>query len=77
MRIHGQLPPPDEITAYADRLRTIVAGGGQIKLVQIHTIARTPAESYAEPLTNAELDAIAERIRRETQLPVAAYYSNS
>jgi wyosine [tRNA(Phe)-imidazoG37] synthetase (radical SAM superfamily) len=77
MRIHGQLPPSEEITAYVERLRAITAGGGQIKLVQIHTIARLPAESYAEPLTNEEVDAIADRIRRETQLPVAAFYSES
>jgi wyosine [tRNA(Phe)-imidazoG37] synthetase (radical SAM superfamily) len=75
MRIHGELPPSEELAAYIERLREIVAGGGQIKLVQIHTIARQPTESYAEPLKNAEVDAIAERIRCETQLPVAAYYS--
>jgi wyosine [tRNA(Phe)-imidazoG37] synthetase (radical SAM superfamily) len=75
MRIHGQQPPPEEISAYLERLREILAGGGNIKLVQIHTIARQPAESYAAPLDNAKVDAIAERVRRETQLPVAAYYS--
>ena len=75
MRIRGQQPPPEEIAAYGERLREILAGGGQIKLVQIHTIARPPAESYAAPLSNAEVDAIAEQVRRETQLPVAAYYS--
>jgi wyosine [tRNA(Phe)-imidazoG37] synthetase (radical SAM superfamily) len=74
MRIHDQPPPAEEIAAYIERLREILAGGGQIKLVQIHTIARPPAEPYAAPLENAEVDAIAERVRRETSLPVAAFY---
>ncbi|MCC6125600.1 MAG: radical SAM protein [Pirellulales bacterium] len=74
MRIRGRQPPPEEIAAYVERLREIVAGGGNIKLVQIHTIARPPAESYAAPLANAEVDAIADCLRRETGLPVAAYY---
>jgi hypothetical protein len=63
------------VAAYIARLRQIIAGGGKIKLVQIHTVARKPAESYCEPLTNAEVDAIAERVGSETQLPTAAYYS--
>jgi wyosine [tRNA(Phe)-imidazoG37] synthetase (radical SAM superfamily) len=75
MRIHGKLPPLDEIAAYIERLREIIAGGGQIKLVQIHTIARQPAESYAEPLHNAEVETIAEQVRCTTKLPVAAFYS--
>jgi wyosine [tRNA(Phe)-imidazoG37] synthetase (radical SAM superfamily) len=75
MRIHGQPPPDDEVVAYLARLREIVAGGGKIKFVQIHTVARKPAEAYAEPLTNDEVDAIADRVRDEAQLPAAAYYS--
>jgi wyosine [tRNA(Phe)-imidazoG37] synthetase (radical SAM superfamily) len=77
MRIHGQQPLAEEITAYVDRLREILAAGGRIKLVQIHTVARQPAESFAAPLTNAEVDAIAETIRHETHLPTAAYYGSS
>jgi len=74
MRIRGQPPPADEIEAYCSRLQEIVAGGGIIKLVQIHTIARRPAESWVAPLSNAEVDSIAETVRRETALPVAAFY---
>jgi wyosine [tRNA(Phe)-imidazoG37] synthetase (radical SAM superfamily) len=75
MRIHGELPLAEEISAYIERLHAILAEGGKIKFVQIHTIARCPAESYAAPLDNAEVDAIADRIRRETQLSAAAFYS--
>ena len=74
MRLRDQPPPPAEQEAYCDRLREIVAGGGQIKLVQIHTIARRPAESFATPLQDAEVDALAELVRKRTGLAVAAYY---
>ncbi len=51
MRIRGEPPPPAELAAYCDRLREILAAGGQIKLVQIHTVARKPAEaSVAAPV---------------------------
>jgi wyosine [tRNA(Phe)-imidazoG37] synthetase (radical SAM superfamily) len=74
MRLNDQPPPPAEQEAYCDRLGEIVAGGGQIKLVQIHTIARRPAESFASPLENAEVDSLAELVKKRTSLAVAAYY---
>ena len=74
MRINGESPPAAEIEAYCRRLQDIVAAGGKIKLVQIHTIARRPAESWVVPLANAEVDAIAEIVRRQTALSVAAFY---
>ena len=77
MRIQGEEPSPDELEAYCDRLCEIKAAGGQIKLVQIHTIARKPAEPWAASLTNAQVDAIAERVRSRTGLTVAAYYGSS
>ena len=74
MRLSDQPPPVAEQVAYCDRLGEIVAGGGQIKLVQIHTIARRPAESFASPLENAEIDALAELVKERTGLAVAGYY---
>ena len=73
MRINDQPPTMLEIQAYCARLQEIVAAGGQIKLVQIHTVARRPAESWVAPLANAEVDAIAETVQRHTNLPVAAF----
>jgi len=74
MRIHGQ-PPPAEQEAYCDRLAEIAAAGGQIRLVQVHTIARPPAESWVAALADAEVDALADLVRRRTGLAVAAFYS--
>jgi wyosine [tRNA(Phe)-imidazoG37] synthetase (radical SAM superfamily) len=74
LRLEGQPPPPEEQDAYCDRLNEITASGGRIKLVQVHTVARPPAERFVSSLSNAEVDALAERVRRRTGLEVAAYY---
>lgn len=77
MRLDGAGPPPAEQAAYCNRLNEIVAAGGQIKLVQIHTIARKPAESIATPLENAEVDALVGFVRRQTGLRVEPYYGSA
>jgi len=76
MRINGQPPPADEQAAFCDRLNEIGAAGGQIKLVQIYTVARPPAESFVAPLSDAEVDALADLVRRRTGLPAAAFYGH-
>lgn len=74
MRVHGVGPDEKEIEAFCDRLRGIVAHGGKIKLVQVYTVARPPAQPYVTPLTDAEVDRIAEAVR-QIPLPVATFYS--
>jgi len=74
MRVDGQPPPPAEQEAFCERLNEITAAGGQLKLVQIYTIARRPTESFVTPLTDAELDALAELVRSRTGLLTASYY---
>ena len=74
MRIQGSPPPREEQMAYCDRLGEIVDCGGKIKLVQVHTVARTPAESWVAALSDTELDSVAELVRHRTGLPVATYY---
>ena len=75
MRIHGEAPPPAEQAAYCGRLTDITSAGGHIKLVQLHTLARPPAESYVTALSNEELDALASLVREQTGLPVAVYHT--
>ncbi len=70
----GDPPPPAELAAFCDRLNEITAAGGQLKLIQIYTVARRPAESYVAPLTDAEVDALAELVRSRTGLETAVYY---
>jgi wyosine [tRNA(Phe)-imidazoG37] synthetase (radical SAM superfamily) len=74
MRINGQPPSAGEIAAFCDRLNEITAAGGQIKLVQVYTIARPPAESFVMPLSDAEVDEIVAGVRDKTGLAAAAYY---
>jgi wyosine [tRNA(Phe)-imidazoG37] synthetase (radical SAM superfamily) len=64
-RLDGALPPETEVGAWLDRLRDIVDSGGRIALVQVYTTARPPAESSVTPLTLAELEPIATRVRSE------------
>jgi wyosine [tRNA(Phe)-imidazoG37] synthetase (radical SAM superfamily) len=75
MRIAGSPPPAEEIEAYCERLNEVARVGGALKLVQIYTVARRPAESYVESLTDAEVDAIAQRVRERTGLPTESYYA--
>jgi wyosine [tRNA(Phe)-imidazoG37] synthetase (radical SAM superfamily) len=77
LRDHGEPPAVAEQEAYCQRLSEIIAGGGQIKLVQIYTVARAPAESWVSPLQDSEVDALVELVRRRTGLPVAGFYSGS
>ena len=76
MRVHGSPPPAAEIAAYCDRVREILSGGGRVGLIQVYTVARTPAESYVAPLTDAEVDAIAAEVRKSLPVAVEAFYSD-
>lgn len=68
MRIDGQAPPAQEIAAYVERVRELVAQGCRIKLVQVYTTARQPTEAFVTPLDAETLVHIAEQLR---SIPVA------
>lgn len=74
MRIHDEIPPVAEVGAFCNRLLELHAAGAQFKLIQLYTIARRTAESYARPLSDPELDEIAAIVRQRTPFPVSAYY---
>jgi wyosine [tRNA(Phe)-imidazoG37] synthetase (radical SAM superfamily) len=63
MRAHGVGPGEEEIAAYIGRLRNFLAEGAQIKLVQVYSVSRPPAESYVTALPPPEL----ERIRSQVE----------
>lgn len=73
LRVRDEPPLPAEIDAFCGRLNDIVEGGGALTLVQIYTIARAPAEAWVSALSNDELHAIAEHVRRQTGLPVEEF----
>ncbi len=68
-RIAGSLPSHDEIKSYCNRLKEIRDYGGMIRLVQLYTVARLPAEEYVTPLTEDELALIAKKVRESTGIP--------
>ncbi len=74
MRVAGDPPPAEELAAFCDRLCEITAAGGKIRLVQVYTVARRPAESYVTSLSDAEVDAIVELVAKRAGLPAAAFY---
>lgn len=77
MRINNEPPSPEELKQYCQRLNEIQTAGGQIKLVQIYTIARRPTESYVHMLEDHEVDGIVELVRSSTNLETVAYYGSS
>ena len=74
LHVRGVPPPEEEIAAYCGRLNELLAAGAAIKAVQIYTIARKPAELHASPLSDAELDSLASRVRAQVRVPVETYY---
>ncbi len=76
MRVKGVGPSTDEIGEFVARLREIVSMGGRIRLVQVYTVARNPAQSIVSSLSTAEVDAIAARVRSEAGLAAEAYYGD-
>ena len=74
MQVHGQPPSQAELEAFCDRLTEIVAAGGTLKLIQVYTVARRPAESFVAPLEDAKVDAIVSLVRQRTGLAAQAFY---
>lgn len=65
MLVSGEAPSVDEIAAYVARIRAILDAGGTIKLIQMHTVARPPWETYAKTLPADQLRSIADRVQPE------------
>jgi wyosine [tRNA(Phe)-imidazoG37] synthetase (radical SAM superfamily) len=77
MRVNSEPPSDAELTAFCDRLNEISASGGRLKLVQVYTIARRPAESFVTSLADGEVDAIVALVNERTGLNAIAYYGNA
>jgi len=57
----GEDAPDDlEVQAWADHIGHILAAGGEIRQVQVTTIARSPADPTVGPLSQARLEQIAD-----------------
>ncbi len=74
LRLQGRPPTAAELAAFCDRLSEIVTAGGWIKLVQVYTVAREPAEAYVDALSVAEVDAIVQLVQNRTGLLAEPFY---
>jgi len=75
VRIHHETPPEAEILAYCGVLRKLLAEGGRLKIIQLHTVARPPAEDFVASLEDAQLDSIAASVREKLEgVPVEVQY---
>lgn len=73
MNVAGEMPPPEEIHAYCDRVNHIRANGGQISAIQLYTVSRSPAESYVTALTDDQMDQTAQMLQENIAVPVEVY----
>ena len=70
----GQGPGAQEVAAYVDRLRGVLAHG-RIEAIQLYTVARPTPEPEARPLRAAQMDALARQVRAALpELPVEVFY---
>jgi len=74
MTVDGAPPPDEEVRAYCDRLNELLASGGQLKGIQVYTIARRPSEPTVSPLPDADLDRLADTVRNRVPVPVEVFY---
>ncbi len=73
MRLDGEEPTDAEIDAYCARLRAILDAGGRIKQIQLHTVARVPAEHWVTAVSPERLAEVAEKVEGKTGLRPDAF----
>ncbi len=73
-RIEGIIPPEEEVEAYCEKLRELLARGGKLKYIQLYTIARDPSERTMAALSHDELDRIAAIVKSRIPVPVEVFY---
>jgi len=61
--IDGQAPSPTDIDAWVQRLVDTIEGGGNIRQVQVTTVARAPRDPACKAVGHGTLEAIAAQIR--------------
>ncbi len=72
-RMSGEIPTLTEIDAYSDRVRAILAEGGKIQYIQLHSVCRPPICAEAQTLEPEILQQFAERIYSQTGVEVRVF----
>ncbi|NJL30881.1 MAG: hypothetical protein HC898_04210 [Phycisphaerales bacterium] len=77
LRWKGSLVPREEMEAYTQRLADLLLRGCRIDRVQLYTVARHTRESEAKPITNLQLDRLADLVRHHLpMLEVEVFYKH-
>ena len=71
---NGKDPGNAEALAIADRINEVRKGGGNLRLVQVYTTARRPAEHTIGMIEDKRLDELAGLIAGKIDVPVEVYY---
>jgi wyosine [tRNA(Phe)-imidazoG37] synthetase (radical SAM superfamily) len=77
LSLQGRGPSASEIDAYVGRLEELIAGGGKVKLVQVYTVARKPADARVAPLDGLELERIGAAVRARLDVQVDVFQGNA
>jgi wyosine [tRNA(Phe)-imidazoG37] synthetase (radical SAM superfamily) len=63
LTLDGIGPTDAEVSAWVDRIRQLLADGARVDLVQVYSVARTPADPRVGPLSTPRLEEIAAHAR--------------
>jgi wyosine [tRNA(Phe)-imidazoG37] synthetase (radical SAM superfamily) len=72
--LDGQDPGDAEIRALGERVEGIRRAGGRLRLLQLYTTARKPANERIGMIEDARLDEMGEILRQQTSVPVEVFY---
>jgi wyosine [tRNA(Phe)-imidazoG37] synthetase (radical SAM superfamily) len=72
--LDGDDPGEDEFAAYAERINEITAAGANLRLLQLYTTARRPAQQRIGMIDDARMDEIGAFIASKVDVPVEVYY---
>jgi len=70
-------PSDAELEAYVGRLQAMLEGGGQLKLVQIYSIARRPPRADVFALPDEAIDRMVAWVGARIPVPVEGYYGSA
>jgi wyosine [tRNA(Phe)-imidazoG37] synthetase (radical SAM superfamily) len=71
--LDGQIPSTIEVQAFLERLQRIKAAGSKINEVQLHTLARKPAQASCTPVPVEFLRMLKNKIENESKIPANIY----
>ncbi len=72
-KIKGNAPSEEELDSYAQRLLHLKEKGATIHEIQLHTLAREPAESFCTPLSEKALEQLKQKIFKQTAININIY----